>query len=335
MMNKILKKLLPIQTTEAEKPMHAGEIYYLWEGLTSTYKLIGILELNLMNTEDAQLQTYLKGLTTATFLLHIKKLENVLKNEGFTAPPRPSSKTLQGGPGTRQEVQLTDKEVIKNIVGFGQVYIMFYSRAIMACTRDSIRNLFHDLMGDYIKAYKFLIGFGKKRNLFLPPPPASARKNSLNMDEVGIIWDELNARYLSKVNMEIYLASTKDKDVINLIKWGLKEIVVPQMELLETVLKNEGITIPPRPPVRQFQYSPGQVSKIRTSDDELLGILTVAFQAAVELHVRAFTIAYREDLMELSEKLLYSELKGYDRLINLAKARQVLANPPVVSSFRI
>jgi hypothetical protein len=335
MINKIFKKLLPIQTTEAEKPMHAGEIYYLWEGLTSTYKLIGILELNLMNTEDAQLQTYLKGLATATFLLHIKKLENALKSEGFTVPPRPSSKTLQGGPGTGQEVKLTDKEIIKNIVGFGQVYIMFYSRAVMACTRESIRNIFLDLMGDYIKVYKYLIGFGKKRNLLVPPPPASARRNSLNMEEVGIIWDELNARYLGKVNMEIYLASTIDKDLINLLKWGLKEIVVPHMELLENVLKNEGITIPSRPPVRQFQYSPGQVSKIRTSDDELLSILTVAFQAAVELHVRAFTIVYREDLIELCEKLLYDELKGYDKLISLAKARQVLANPPVISSYRI
>ena len=110
MMKKILKKLLHIKATEAEKPMHAGEIYYLWEGLTSTYKLMGILELNLMNTEDAQLQMYLKGLSTATFLHHVKKLENVLKSEGFTVPPRPSSKTLQGGPGTGQEVQFSDKK---------------------------------------------------------------------------------------------------------------------------------------------------------------------------------------------------------------------------------
>jgi len=259
MINRFLKKLLPIQTTEAELPMHAGEIYYLWEGLTSTYKLIGIVELNLMNTEDVQLQTYLKGLITATFLHHIKKLENALKSEGFTVPPRPSSKTLQGGPGIGQEVKFTDKEIIKNIVGFGQVYIMLYIRAVMACTRESIRSIFLDLMGDYIKAYKFLLGFGKKRNLFEPPPPATAKKGSLNMAEVGIIWDELTARYLSKVNMEIYLASTKDKDLINLLKWGLKEIVEPHMVLLENILKNEGITIPPRPPVRQFQYSPGQV----------------------------------------------------------------------------
>jgi hypothetical protein len=335
MMNKILKKLLPFQTTEAEKPIHAGEVYYLWEGLSSSYKLIGLIELNLMNTEDAQLQTYLKGLTTATFVLQIKKLEDAIKNEGFTVPPRPSSKTLQGGPGTGQEVQLTDKEVIRNIVGTGQVYITFYTRAIMACTRESVRNIFLDLLNDYINAYKFLLDIGKKRNHFVPPPPATAKKDSLNMNEVGVIWDELTARHLSQVNMEIFLASTKDKDLINLIKWGLDEIVIPQMEQLEAVLKNEGITVPPRPPLRQYQYSPGQVNRIRTSDDELLGLLTVAFQAYIALHTKALTTAYRDDLIQLCEKLLYNELKGYEKLMALAKTRHALSNPPVVSSYRI
>ena len=40
---------------------------------------------------------------------------------------------------------------------------------------------------------------------------------------------------------------------------NMKEIVEPQMVLLENILKNEGITITPRPPVRLFQNSPGQV----------------------------------------------------------------------------
>lgn len=120
-----------------------------------------------------------------------------------------------------------------------------------------------------------------------------------------------------------------------MLKWGLNEILLPQMEQLEAVLKNEGITIPPQPPLRQYQYSPGQVNKIRISDDELIGLLTVAFQAAVSLHTRALTIAYRDDLVELCEKLLFDELKGFKKFMDLAKARQALSNPPVVSSLRI
>jgi len=288
-----------------------------------------------MNTEEPQLQTYLKGLTTAKFVLHIRKIEEVLKNEGFTVPPRPASKTIQGGPGKGQEVKLTDREVITNLVGLGQVYITFNTRAIMACTRESVRNIFTNLLNDHITAYKFFTDLGKKRNIFEPPPPATAKKDSLNMGEVGIIWDELRARYLSYVNMETYLASTKDNDLINLINWGLNEIVTPQMKQLESVLRNEGFTILPRPPVRQYQYTPGQVNKIKTSDDELLGIQALAFQAAVGLHSQALSMAFRDDIIDLFEKFLYDELKGYEKLMALAKSMHALSSPPVVSSLRI
>ena len=110
---------------------------------------------------------------------------------------------------------------------------------------------------------------------------------------------------------------------------------MPQMEQLESVLKNEDITIPPRPPLRQYQYTPGQVNKIKTSDDELLGLLTLAFQAAIILHSRALSMVFRDDIINLLEKFLYKELKGYEKLMALAKSRKSLLNPPVVSSLRI
>ena len=103
---------------------------------------------------------------------HIKKLENALKSEGFTVPPRPSSKTLQGrGPGIGQEVKFTDKEIIKNIVGFGQSYNAIYPcRYGLTAPENQSVVFFLDLMGDYIKALQIFIGFQGKRNLFEPPP---------------------------------------------------------------------------------------------------------------------------------------------------------------------
>jgi hypothetical protein len=149
----------------------------------------------LMSSEDPELHAYLKALTSGAFTLRVSKLENVLKEEGFTVPPRPSSKTLQGSPGAGQEVKLTDQEVIKNLVGLGQSYIMFFARAVTASTQDSVRKLFEDLLGETIKVYKLAIGLGKSRNVFDPPPPATAGKNSLNMYEVGVLWDELTGRH--------------------------------------------------------------------------------------------------------------------------------------------
>lgn len=334
-MLKIFKKLLPFQQTQAQKPLHSGEIYHIWEGLTGGYKLVAMAETYLMNTEDIELQLLLKALTTGAFLFKIKKLEDALKNEGFTVPPRPSSKLHQGAPGAGQEVNLTDRDIIKNIVSLGQVYIIFNARAVMSSTRDSIRNLFRDLMGEHLIAYKTFIKLGKQRNSFTPPPPATARPNSLNMSEVGIVWDELTARHMSQTNLEIYLASTKDKDLVDLLKWGLNNIVMPQMEKLENVLKDNGITVPSRPPILSHQYKSGQVNKIRSSDDETLGILTLAFQAGIILHGRALMTVLRDDLLDLFENFIYKEFNAYDKTIALAKSRYVLDNPPLVSSYRI
>ncbi|GBF35088.1 hypothetical protein DCCM_4211 [Desulfocucumis palustris] len=331
----IFKKLLPFEQATSKKPLTAGEVYYLWESLTGTYKLITIAEMYLMNTEDPELHAYLKALTSGAFLFRVSELENVLKGEGFTVPPRPSSKTLQGSPGSGQEVKLTDREVIKNLVGLAQTYVMFFVRAVTVSTNDSVRKLFKDLLGETIEVYKMALGLGKSRNVFDPPPPATARKDSLNMYEVGVIWDELTGRHSSQVNMETYLASTKDTQLNNLISWGLKEIVMPQMERLETILKKEGLTIPPRPVIRTNQYTPGQLNKIRASDDELLGVLTIAFQSAVNLHARALSVSLRDDILELFEGFLYKELEAYDKTIDLSKLRLTLDNPPVVSSLRI
>jgi hypothetical protein len=182
----LFKKLLPFEKEMSPKPLNAGEVYYLWESLTGTYKLITMAEMYLMNTEDPELHAYLKALSTGSFLLRVNKLEKVLKEEGFTVPPRPSTKTRQGSPGVGQEVKLTDREVIKNLVGLGQVYIMFFSRAVTASTENSIRKLFEDMLGETIRVYKLVLGLGKSRESFDPPPPATTGKNSLNMYEVGM-----------------------------------------------------------------------------------------------------------------------------------------------------
>ncbi|ACV63465.1 hypothetical protein Dtox_2684 [Desulfofarcimen acetoxidans DSM 771] len=91
--------------------------------------------------------------------------------------------------------------------------------------------------------------------------------------------------------MEIYLENTQDKDLCNLIKWGLDEIVFPSTTKLEQFLKNEGLTIPPRPTNRLNQLIPGQVSKIRASDDEVISAFVLAIEAAVNVHVRGLVVS--------------------------------------------
>jgi len=47
------KEIIPFVQEVADTPLYAGEIYYLWEGLTLGYKLISALKTYMMNTENS------------------------------------------------------------------------------------------------------------------------------------------------------------------------------------------------------------------------------------------------------------------------------------------
>lgn len=332
-MKRILKKLLPFAKGD-DKPLHAGEIYYLWEGLTSGIKAVELAETYLMNTEDIEIKTMLQGFIKGLYLIRIQRLQNILKEEGFTVPPRPASKTLQGKPGVGQEVKLSDDEVLLNLVNWGQALLQLDSRAMTTCTRESVRKVFTDLIFDEIRAYNILIEAGKKRKIFNPAPPATAKDNSLDMTEVAYLWGELGARHLSFINLETYIASTNDPELIRLLKRGLYQIIIPQMEKLENILKNEGLTVPPRPPERIMQGPPGQVNKIKLNEGEIIGILTAASQTFISYHIRGFFSALRQDIRAFFEEVLSTEIEEYQKIIHLAQTRHTLENPPVVTSRR-
>ncbi|KJS14817.1 MAG: hypothetical protein VR69_16210 [Peptococcaceae bacterium BRH_c4b] len=331
---KIMKKIFPFNKPGNEKPLHTGEIYYLWETLTVSHKIISVLETYQMNTEDSELHVVLKGLVKGTYLTRVNRLEIVLKEEGFTVPPRSSPKTLQGEPGAGQEVKLTDDEVIRNLISWAQIILYQDARAIGAFTRQPVRKIFISLLFEGMQAYRLLMDLAVGRHVFESPPLATARDDSLNMGEVFMLWEELGARHVSMVNLETYLANTKDRDLQGLLKSGLYEVTLPQMERLENMLKDEGFTIPPRPVQRMAQEPPGQVSKIVFSDGEIVGVLTTAAQAAINHHVSGYCAAVRDDVSKLFKDFTSAEIEDYEKLMQFASSRNALDNPPVVTSRR-
>lgn len=156
-----LKKLLPFTINKTNKPLHAGEIYFLWETLTSSYNLVTLVETYMMNTEDKELHILLKGISTGAYLTRINPLEKTLKEAGFTVPPQPSSKSLQGDPGAGQEVKLDDDEVIRDLTAWGQVLVQHDTRGIAASTNESVRKIFSDILSDDIKSYEIILKLGK------------------------------------------------------------------------------------------------------------------------------------------------------------------------------
>lgn len=91
-----------------------------------------------MNTEDTEMHILLQGLLRGVMINRVQPLEKILKDEGFTVPPRPASKSTQGKPGEGQEVKLSDDEVIRNLITCGQVILDLDAKAVGVCTRESV-----------------------------------------------------------------------------------------------------------------------------------------------------------------------------------------------------
>lgn len=333
MFKNTFKKVLPFAASAvATKPMHSGEIYYLWEAVTSGLNLVSLVETYMMNTSDSELHIFLQSLVKGNDLTRLKPIENILKEEGFTVPPRPSSKTLQGTPGAGQEIKLDDDEVIRDLIAWGQVLLKHDIRAVGAASRASVRKVFIDLVFNDILMYNQLLALGKKRQVLFTAPPATARDNTLDMAEVATLWGELGARDISIVNLETYIANTKDPELIKILKTGLNDVVMPQLKKIEDLLKQEGFTVPARPPKRLIQGPPGQVNKIILNDGEIIRILVSAMQVAMNHHIDSFTSAVRPDVGEMFTGFLKQEIKYFEQVFDMASGRNALNNPPVVTS---
>lgn len=82
------------------------------------------------------------------------------------------------------------------------------------------------------------------------------------------------------------------------------------------------------------QGPPGLVNKIKLSDDEFLGVLITAAQVAIALHIRSYCVAIRKDIRNLFKDFVSTEIEEYQKLLQIAKLRHALDNPPLVSSKR-
>jgi hypothetical protein len=233
-------KLLPFTQPET-KPKTSGEIYYLWESLSGGYKIISILETYQMNTEDSELHLLIGGMINSIYDYRIKRIGKALKNEGFTVPPQPGTKIYRGKPGVGQEVKLSDDEVIRNILTWAQFGLSNDARAVGAASSEDIRKIFISLLFEDMKAYSNFLDLGNSRHIYHPPPSATSAKDSLNIDEVARLWEELGARHITITSLETFYMNTNDKELNKLLLKIIKDVAYPQMKQLEDVLKKKDL----------------------------------------------------------------------------------------------
>lgn len=335
---KILKKVLPSSFTlnTAKQPMHAGEIYHLWESLTASHQLINSLETFLMNTDDKEMYKVIQVFTTQIRNRRISRLEGLLKDAGFTVPPRSATKTLQGKPGVGNEVILTDEEIIRIMFNLSGALIILDGRAISAVTtEESIRELFIDLLKQDIKQHESIFSFGKSRLSFNQTPMAVSAPKGPTIGDVYWLWVEKEfIRSSSIILLESYLSNTNDKGLKKILEHGLYNIAYPQLKKLEDALKDAGFTVPPRPVSRMQQRPPGVIGQIVLSDDEVTNVIITASQYLLNQHIRAYTATFTDEYRAIFKGFIMEEIDNIKMLYKLGTSRNLMASPPQVISKR-
>lgn len=331
----ILEKVLPKSYTlnTADKPMHSGEVYFLWEALTAGYQMVTILEMYQMNTKDKELHALMQGIVKGLYMTRITKLEKFLKDAGFTVPPRPASKTKQGKPGVGQEVKLSDEEVLKVIFKLFEVQLDLDGRAIgSVTTSEKIREVFIGFLNADLNSFDTIQKFADSRQAVSYPPKATASVNGLTIAEAYWLWHELNYRYSGIIMLESFISNTNDQELIQVLSLGLNKVSYPQMNQLETLLKTEGFTVPSRPVDRMKQQPKDKVSQIVLRDNEIISLIVTAAQKAINTHIRAYTASKRSDVKKTFKSFIYTEIDSLKKMIKLASKRNILEEPPRVTS---
>lgn len=335
---KILKKLLPSSFTlnTAKQPMHAGEIYHIWESLTASHQLVNSLETFQMNTDDKEMHKVIQAFTTQIRNKRIPRLEGLLKDAGFTVPPRSATKTLQGRPGVGNEVILTDEEITRIMFNLSGALLNLDGRAISAVTtEESIRELFIDLLKKDIKQHEAIISFGKSRQAFTQPPMAVSAPEGPTIGDAYWLWAEMEFyRSSSIILLESYLSNTNDKELKKLLEQGLYNIAYPQLKILEDALKNAGFTVSPRPVARMQQRPPGVIGQIALSDDEVANVIITASQYLLNQHIRAYTATFNDDYRAIFKGFIMEEIDNIKKLYKMGTGRNLMTTPPQVISKR-
>lgn len=231
------------------------------------------------------------------------------------------------------EVKLSDEEVLRIMIQFTSELLNHTGYGIgSATTNKKIRSIFTDLLNSDIAIYESLFNIIRKRQVFETSPPATSAPDSLTMGEINWLWAEINYRNLSIYELVTFLNNTKDQDLINEIKYGLNKVSIPELKEIEEILKREGFTVPVRPLDRTIQQPEGETGMIVLKDIEILSLLLSASQVAVTSHINAYLGAYREDIMKLYKSFTFIEIDNVERLLNIAKKRNILLEPPFVTS---
>ena len=167
--------MLPPPATATVNGINMGEAYWLWDEMEHRASSIIMLEIFLANTNDKEIIKLLMHGLRDINLPQLEKIEELLKNDGFTIPPRPSDRTEQTPAGYVGKITLED-DVVDLLITAARISINHHITAYAACIREDVKDFFKQMLLAEIKSLEQSLKLGKERFVINPSPNTTAKR---------------------------------------------------------------------------------------------------------------------------------------------------------------
>lgn len=146
-------------------PLHAGEVYGLWEELGERYGTLKKTKLFYEFINDLDFKAIVnKGITVLQN--QINELETIMENHNIQTPERPPEKMAI----PTNMTAITDEFIYNEIVNGSQRLIDTHTRVFRGSYNDNIRQLLKKFIIKELDVYDGLIKYGRIKGWLNNPP---------------------------------------------------------------------------------------------------------------------------------------------------------------------
>jgi hypothetical protein len=148
-------------------------------------------------------------------------------------------------------------------------------------------------------------------------------------DGLGL-YDIGRNKIIGLATLAIFYQQANDKELKNLIKYGVEKLVIPHIEKIQKTLKEEGLEYPNEPAIKEKLNLdvPNLKPNTLIGDDEISISLRELTRLTLTLETEALRNATRKDVRELLINIFEDDDDAYTEIIKLQKAKNWSDMPP-------
>lgn len=171
--------------------------------------------------------------------------------------------------------------------------------------------------------------FSKGRIFKMGVLSGNPQNEPLHYGEVFDIWSYLLATQGAVAGHQVFMNHTGDEDLKKFLQNLIENDMTPEIEELKTLLKVNGVALPPAPPERPIASIEDIPPGARINDAEIAAAVATALSAGLVTCSQVMGKCLREDVGMLFGQIHMKKAQAGVTLLRLSKKKGWIVPPPL------